>query len=211
MGIFVYRSKTNVGRGPVCFSDVTLRWPGAGSLSLPIELWVHALDMVYVAEGAFEIGDPRGPKGPACCFHDHDRMGVFPIKSEEEIDVLENAGDTLAGQAKRLVWSNSGQAGDRKNIWEFTVTVGNDRGRAFDGTHGDGQLDGSGLPAPDNYTWPDFDARGVGFRGGSWYTKKSLGRVADRAYATGIHGYMMRSHDTGVRCVRSAPKDSGVR
>ena len=34
----------------------------------------------------------------------------------------------------------------------------------------------------------------------------ALGRIADRSFGSGLTGYTERSHDTGVRGVRSAPE-----
>jgi hypothetical protein len=50
------------------------------------------------------------------------------------------------------------------------------------------------------------DAISVGFRGGSWYTAVTSGRLADRCFGSGLIGYSERSHDTGIRAVRTAPE-----
>lgn len=99
-------------------------------------------------------------------------------------------------------WGILGLSG---NLWEFVVSCGNNPGRSFRGEHGQGKLSSVGLPPFDDISWPDGDAIGVGFRGGSWYTKRELGQVANRRFASGIEGYNFRSHDTGMRFVRTAP------
>ena len=63
----------------------------------------------------------------------------------------------------------------------------------------------AGPDAPNS--WPTPDNQGVGFRGGSWYTKTSSGRIADRCFGSGLTGYAERSHDTGIRGVRTAPEE----
>ncbi len=91
------------------------------------------------------------------------------------------------------------------NLWEYVVTVGMEEGRRFVGEHGNGQLNQEGLPDSPN-TWPGPDNRGMGYRGGSWYTSTTTGRVADRRSASGLTGFTYRSHDTGIRCARTAPE-----
>ncbi len=53
-------------------------------------------------------------------------------------------------------------------LWERVVTIGHPKGRAFAGTHGDGELTGNGFAT--NLDWPNgIDAAGIGFRGGGFY------------------------------------------
>ncbi len=91
------------------------------------------------------------------------------------------------------------------NVWEFVVSVGYPEGRAFTGKHGTGVLDKLGNPPTEELGWPGGEVRGVGGRGGAWYTPATHGRVADRVMAAGLAFYSGRSHDTGFRCVRTAP------
>ncbi|KIG16557.1 hypothetical protein DB30_04328 [Enhygromyxa salina] len=91
------------------------------------------------------------------------------------------------------------------NLWEYVISAGVDTGRSFTGDHGTGDLDGTGSPNQAN-SWPGADHLGIGFRGGSWYTKVTSGRIADRCFGSGLLGYQDRSHDTGIRAVRTAPK-----
>ena len=66
------------------------------------------------------------------------------------------------------------------NQWEGVVSVGNAAGRAFTNTHGDGNLDASGLP--DVPTWPTSGAA-VGCRGGRSDNLSDYMRTSDRAFA----------------------------
>ncbi|MCH9688286.1 MAG: SUMF1/EgtB/PvdO family nonheme iron enzyme [Deltaproteobacteria bacterium] len=91
------------------------------------------------------------------------------------------------------------------NLWEYVVSVGTAEGRRFIGEHGNGRLNNEALPDSENLSWPGADNRGIGFRGGSWYTPADTGRVADRRSASGLTGFTYRSHDTGMRCARTAP------
>ncbi|MGQ0643049.1 MAG: SUMF1/EgtB/PvdO family nonheme iron enzyme [Gemmatimonadaceae bacterium] len=57
------------------------------------------------------------------------------------------------------------------SVWEKVVTIGHAKGRAFRGTHGDGELREYGI-AP-NADWPagDHEAGGYGYRGGGYYER----------------------------------------
>lgn len=101
------------------------------------------------------------------------------------------------------------------SVWEKVVTVGHPKGRAFRGTHGDGELDGyGGANTPD---WPkgDDEAGGYGYRGGGNYEwSQERGRdpnaralnpyspVEWRPY--GSWGGAPRSVAYGFRAVRTA-------
>jgi formylglycine-generating enzyme required for sulfatase activity len=54
------------------------------------------------------------------------------------------------------------------SVWEKVITIGNDIGRNFKGTHGDGILD---FGHATNADWPDSDDEkgGFGYRGGGYY------------------------------------------
>lgn len=87
------------------------------------------------------------------------------------------------------------------NLWERTVTVGDDPGRAFSGAHGDGALDAGGdatVPC-----WPRWGTSGAGQRGGSWRSEVAGMRVAQRGSASFIH--TDRGPSAGWRGARSAP------
>jgi hypothetical protein len=94
-------------------------------------------------------------------------------------------------------WGIPGLSG---NVWERTITVGNTTGRAFNGLHGDGLLNASGL-----FNVTNWDINGLGFRGGAY--KHTIGngyiRVSDRTAAD--HTTDQRGDSWGGRGVRSAP------
>ncbi|MFZ4398023.1 MAG: SUMF1/EgtB/PvdO family nonheme iron enzyme, partial [Kiritimatiellia bacterium] len=82
------------------------------------------------------------------------------------------------------------------NLWERVVTIGNGTGQGFQGTHGAGTLT---LPAD----WPQANAVGAGFRGGSWDSAATGARVSDRASAAST--WAARDSHEGSRGVRAAP------
>lgn len=87
--------------------------------------------------------------------------------------------------------------------WERAVSLGNDRGRAFRGSHGLGFLDDLGQPyAFVNEDWPGPMAVGSGFRGGADGLDDLSGK-ANRVYATYDATY--GAENEGFRAVRSAP------
>jgi formylglycine-generating enzyme required for sulfatase activity len=96
------------------------------------------------------------------------------------------------------------------NLWERTVTVGNDSGRAFSGLHGDGLISTDGNANTAN--WPGLvdgeviDGTGSGIRGGNWFLDDSAMRVSDRRFAVSNIG---RALGTGFRGVRSLPATVG--
>jgi len=85
------------------------------------------------------------------------------------------------------------------NLFERVVNIGNSAGRAFQGTLGDGVLDGSGN-ATGNSGWPA--GNGSGWRGGYWYGGDTLQRASDRNNAVYDGG---RHSAGGIRAVRQAP------
>ena len=58
------------------------------------------------------------------------------------------------------------------SVWEKVITIGNEKGRSFKGSHGDGILD---YGFADNKDWPLLDEYGGGFgyRGGGYYNRTS--------------------------------------
>jgi formylglycine-generating enzyme required for sulfatase activity len=57
------------------------------------------------------------------------------------------------------------------SVWEKAVTIGHPRGRAFRGTHGDGNLRDYGLATNDDWPLGDHEAGGYGYRGGGFYER----------------------------------------
>ena len=93
------------------------------------------------------------------------------------------------------------------NVREQVITVGNARGRMFQGTHGNGSLD---IPAD----WPAISgseaAVGTGFRGGFYGDLTDPLRVSDRGRAVFKHREASFSHEqrteaNGWRGARTAP------
>jgi formylglycine-generating enzyme required for sulfatase activity len=162
-----------------------------------------------IVQGNCNIGNPMqlfqggdGSQGPvpddafrASRYQDHAEAIHRVPESEQTFTPREETGASYYG-----IMGLSG------NLWEFVVSLGSDKGRSFLGEHGNGHLDATAGPDAPN-SWPTPDNNGVGFRGGSWYTKTSSGRLADRCFGSGLTGYAERSHDTGVRGVRTAPEE----
>jgi formylglycine-generating enzyme required for sulfatase activity len=87
------------------------------------------------------------------------------------------------------------------NVEEVCISVGDSTGRAFTGVHGDGVLNSNG-----NYdvaNWPRPNARGTGYRGGSWRSSPNRHRISDRTLAT--RSRTGRNQNRGGRGVRLAP------
>jgi formylglycine-generating enzyme required for sulfatase activity len=85
------------------------------------------------------------------------------------------------------------------NMHELVITVGNSTGRAFDGSHGDG--DGYHTPS----TWPSTSL-GTGARGGCHSdVVPSYGLTSDRYRAVNETVYQSRGTACGGRGVRTAP------
>jgi hypothetical protein len=73
LGVFVYRDAQTPGRGP---NDWTLRLrlalpDGVSADDLPETVVVHGIEMIYVPEGPFFVGDPQRPEAaPANAFYE---------------------------------------------------------------------------------------------------------------------------------------------
>jgi formylglycine-generating enzyme required for sulfatase activity len=57
------------------------------------------------------------------------------------------------------------------SVWERAVTIGHPRGRAFRGTHGDGNIRDYGMPTNEDWPQGDHEAGGYGYRGGGYYER----------------------------------------
>ena len=149
----------------------------------------------------FDLGDNRyAPSRGVCYYVAYLFLRSFAFGSDTA--TAEERGESYYG-ARAL----SG------NLFERVVTVGHAAGRAFRGTHGDGQLNARGNAAgPEVTTWPgssrrdgDFEvtgALGSGLRGGSWTSPALRLRGADRAFAATPDP--ARRGTYGVRLARSA-------
>lgn len=94
------------------------------------------------------------------------------------------------------------------SLWERMVTIGHPRGRAFQGSHGDGILSEDGNANDDNWPVGEEGTGGIGFRGGGFYGYdreyhdfNPFSPVSFRPYG-GWHGGM-RSLSYGTRFVRT--------
>jgi formylglycine-generating enzyme required for sulfatase activity len=108
------------------------------------------------------------------------------------------------GERERRGLSYYGIAGLTGNLWELTITAAVREGRAFQGTHGAGEVDELGDAPWQTLGWPDQLGKGLSWRGGSWYTDWRRGLVAARPYGSGAPGFFLRSNDAGFRAARSA-------
>ena len=113
------------------------------------------------------------------------RVGIFAAHGS-------NSGRVSAGASYWGIMELSG------NLYERSVTIDNETGRAFTGTHGDGVLASNGNA--DAATWPGTDSVGAGFRGGAWDAGASTMQVSDRIYAN--ESGSERFYIGGFRAVR---------
>jgi formylglycine-generating enzyme required for sulfatase activity len=97
------------------------------------------------------------------------------------------------------------------SVWEKVVSIGHPAGRAFRGTHGDGELAGYGLATNDDWPRGDHAGGGYGYRGGGYYQRgfqetdlNPHSRVAQRPY--GAWGGGPRGVGYGFRAARTAPR-----
>lgn len=126
------------------------------------------------------------------------RVGVFAANPL-------NSGRETSGATYWGIMEMSG------NCWERAVTVGRPEGRAFEGTHGDGELNTDGNAT--NADWPGHsgangvdDVIGVGYRGAGFEFPSPVTsnmRVSARRMATSF--YDIRYYDDTMRMVRTSP------
>ena len=94
-----------------------------------------------------------------------------------------------------------------KSLWERCVSLGNEKGRLYQGTHGDGKLMGYKGTAT-NEDWPNwYDGKGgISYRGGGYYLWNMVGaprgETGHRPY--GAWGDGPQDIAYGFRAVRSA-------
>lgn len=93
------------------------------------------------------------------------------------------------------------------SLWERVITVGHEKGRNFNGSHGDGVLSVEGKANNENWPNGDENSGGIGFRGGGFYGYdrayhefNPFSPIAYRPYG-GWHGGM-RTNSYGTRFVR---------
>ena len=87
------------------------------------------------------------------------------------------------------------------NLYERCVSVGNPRGRLFNGNHGNGIISSTGNSTAS--FWPNFTTgEGFSFRGGGWFNAANFLRVSDRFDGASI--IPGASSRIGVRAGRTA-------
>lgn len=106
-GGFIFRTK---GEGSVKSGKVTLVWDcsqaGVKDFS-GVEVKVFGVEMVYVPQDRFCLGDPDGPDGPANCFYVYYNNGPYLVQSEDEIRVAEEEDHLYCGRVAGPVGKNS--------------------------------------------------------------------------------------------------------
>jgi hypothetical protein len=115
------------------------------------------------------------------------RVGIFA-------GTAGNTGRVTAGASYYGIMEMSG------NVLERCVCVGNTIGRAFAGTHGNGEIEAltGYMDVPD---WPGTGNSAAGLRGGAWGYEATYMAVSDRRFAAIVDN--SRFWDRGGRGVRS--------
>ncbi len=131
----------------------------------------------------------------------YDKEGNFIIQDPmKEGDLSDSTKDIIGASFYWVMDLNKG-------LWERCVTVGNDNGRSFKGTHGDGLLGGY-YGTSTNLDWPNGldGSSGLGYRGGGTYQFGMIGspdgRVGHRPF--GAWGDGPRAIAYGYRAGRTA-------
>jgi len=101
VGVFLYRSEANTGTGDVNYTGVQLRWNyGIDGLDErdSIEVSVFAIEMVYIPEGPFYVGDgvDPGSNSPGR-FVAGNTTKPFKITTEEELTIGNSSNTELWG------------------------------------------------------------------------------------------------------------------
>jgi formylglycine-generating enzyme required for sulfatase activity len=98
MGVFIYRSAA--GSGNNSLSNVQLRWEyGANQVAdgSTVTVKVFAVEMVYVTQGAFYLGDADLDQD--CCFYEYGTTSPYRVTGEGALSM---------GQTSDCLWANSG-------------------------------------------------------------------------------------------------------
>ena len=108
VGVFIYRDA--VGNGIFDLKDVKLRWlHGADGVPHDLDLQVHAIEMVYVPEGAFRAGTGQKESGS---FKDGDTTGSFLIDATWSGPVAAETSARRIGNAAGRLWGYTTDAGN---------------------------------------------------------------------------------------------------
>lgn len=92
-GAFLQRSAN--GSGSVSTTDIEFVWDWNAnglSASTTARVKVFAVEMVYIPEASFSVGDPDGATGPTNCFYTYTIGGAYSIASEGAINVGATSG-----------------------------------------------------------------------------------------------------------------------
>ena len=98
MGVFIYRNAAGSGNNNL--TNVQLRWEyGANSLAdgSTVTVKVFAVEMVYVTQGAFYLGD--ADLDQTSCFYEYGTTSPFRVTGEGVLSM---------GQTSGYLWANSG-------------------------------------------------------------------------------------------------------
>jgi len=87
------------------------------------------------------------------------------------------------------------------NQWEYAIATGRPEGRVFDGSHGDGEIDATGMYNVTN--WPT-SFWGLGLRGGGYDNLNSFLRTSSRYLGHYSATNTLRSYAFGGRGVKTA-------
>jgi formylglycine-generating enzyme required for sulfatase activity len=112
LGVFVYRDK--VGRGRNDFRNVKLRWLHGADKADPgkVSLSVHAIGMVYVAEGAFQSKSPLRQSNPLTQGYESPGTPRLPLASINTRDATKPGGYYPVGDnvPENASWPNGYRA-----------------------------------------------------------------------------------------------------
>jgi len=114
MGALIYRSSD--GTGDVSFADITLRWDcNVDGLTLntgdQVDISIHAIEMVYIPEGAFWVGDGRTSDIHGI-FEAGTSGNAFPITSEGALTLGGASTNNLNNNDNTGLWSIPDDFGD---------------------------------------------------------------------------------------------------
>jgi formylglycine-generating enzyme required for sulfatase activity len=92
------------------------------------------------------------------------------------------------------------------NVWEYCIKVGNAQGRAFQGSHGDGELSASGYKTNTDWGNDTGSNHAVALRGSDWLGADTHWlTVSGRYFANWTSDASTRYSTTSIRGVRTAP------
>ena len=98
--------RTTQGTGNITFSNVKLRWDyGADGLldSADVELYVTAIEMVYVPEGAFQLGTWQNDEDNRRFFYRAQQTrDPYTVSSEDPLEVADSPGCLWAFQGRGI-------------------------------------------------------------------------------------------------------------